>query len=209
MLTSLALIFLMASSSINILLLIGGPNHQLDIYAQNQTQGEPGPAGPPGPQGEPGPAGPPGLQGPQGEQGAPGPKGERGDTGMQGPVGPAGPQGLPGQPGRDANLSSLQLLTNISQGNVVEISGPRQFETVESTASCDEDQILVGGGYNITDGLGVVLENGPDGNAWIVKAANPFPIFGGIASGSLHSYAVCLELDAVIEHIPPGRALTN
>jgi hypothetical protein len=85
----------------------------------------------------------------------------------------------------------------------VEIPGPRQFETVESTAQCDEDRILVGRGYNITGGLGVVLENGPLGNIWIVKAANPFPIIGGISSGSLQAYAICLELNAVTEHIPP------
>lgn len=89
----------------------------------------------------------------------------------------------------------------MSQGNVVEIPGPRQFEPVESTAACNDDRILVGGGYNITEGLDIVLENGPLGNAWVVKAANPFPILGGISSGSLQAYAICLELNAVIDHL--------
>lgn len=75
------------------------------------------------------------------------------------------------------------MFTNVSLGNVVEIPGPRQFETVESIAECNDDRVVVGGGYNITEGLGIVLENGPLGNTWIVKAANPFPILGGISSG--------------------------
>lgn len=169
----------------------------------NGTQGPPGPLGPQGPKGEQGDVGPEGPPGPQGEQGPPGPAGDKGDTGIPGPIGPVGPQGPPGEPGMDANLSSLELFTNVSLGNVVEIPGPRQFETVESTASCDEDRVLVGGGYNITEGLGIVLENGPLGNTWIVKAANPFPIFDEISSGSLQAYAICLEINAVVGHVPP------
>lgn len=178
-------------------------------------QGEPGPMGPPGPQGEPGEQGPPGpagmngTQGPQGEQGVegpagppgpqgepgpPGPQGEKGDTGIQGAIGPAGPQGPPGEPGRDANVSSLQVLANVSEGNIVEIPGPRQSEIVESRAECSDNQVLAGGGYNITEGLGIIVENSPLGNAWMVKAANPFPIVGGMSSGSLQAYAMCLEV---------------
>jgi hypothetical protein len=201
-----------------------GPPGPAGPPGANGTQGPPGPSsmnGTQGPQGEPGPIGPPGPQGPKGEQGAvglegppglpgeqgpPGAKGDKGDIGIQGPIGPIGPQGPPGEPGMDANLSSLELLTNVSPGNVVEIPGPRQFEAVESTASCDKDRVLVGGGYNITEGLGIVLENGPLGNTWIVKAANPFPILGGISSGSLQAYAICLEINAVVEHVAPEQS---
>lgn len=186
-------------------------------------QGEPGPMGPPGLQGEPGEQGPPGpagmngTQGPQGEQGVegpagppgpqgepgpPGPQGEKGDTGIQGAIGPAGPQGPPGEPGRDANVSSLQILANVSEGNIVEIPGPRQSEIVESRAECSDNQVLAGGGYNITEGLGIIVENSPLGNAWMVKAANPFPIVGGMSSGSLQAYAMCLEVSAVPQVTP-------
>lgn len=175
---------------------------------KNGTQGTPGPQGPPGPQGEPGEQGPPGingtagqggpigLPGPQGERGTPGPKGDKGDTGIQGPIGPVGP---PGEPGKDANLSSLQLSTTISEGNAVQISGA----DIQSIAKCDNNRTLVGGGYNITGGFGDVLESAPQGNAWVVRAAGTVP-FLGISSGSLQSYAICLGLNAIIEHVPPG-----
>lgn len=178
---------------------------------KNGTQGTPGPQGPPGAQGEPGeqgppgingtegPGGPAGLAGPQGEHGPSGPKGDKGDTGMQGPIGHVGPQGPPGEPGKDANLSSLQLSTTISEGNAVQISGTN----IQSIARCDNNRTLVGGGYNITVGFGDVLESAPQGNAWVVRAADTVRILG-ISSGSLQAYAICLELNAVIEHVPPG-----
>lgn len=178
---------------------------------ENGTQGTPGPQGPPGPQGElgeqgppgingtEGPRGPAGLVGPRGEPGPPGPKGDKGNTGIQGPIGPLGPQGPPGEPGKDANLSSLQLSTTISKGNAVQISGTN----IQSIARCDNNRTLVGGGYNITVGFGDVLESAPQGNAWVVRAADTVPILG-ISSGSLQAYAICLELNATIEHVPTG-----
>jgi Collagen triple helix repeat (20 copies) len=147
---------------------------------KNGTQGEQGPVGPPGPPGEKGERG---ATGPQGEQGPPGPKGDKGDTGIQGPQGP------PGEPGKDANLSSLQLSTAISEGNAVQISGV----DIQSVARCDNNRILVGGGYNITEGIGNVLESAPEGNTWVVRAASTVPVLG-ISSGSLQAYAICLEL---------------
>lgn len=172
-------------------------------------QGEPGPPGKPGEQGPPGingtegpigPAGINGTQGPQGPQGPPGPKGDKGDTGIQGPIGPVGPQGIPGQSGKDANLSSLHLSTTISEGNTIQISGM----DIQSIATCDNNRTLVGGGYNITEGFGNVMESAPHGNAWVVRAAGTVPI-PGINSGSLQAYAICLELNVVIEHIPSER----
>jgi hypothetical protein len=184
------------------------------IPVTNVTQGLPGPQGPPGipgtngtqgppgPQGEQGAVGPVGQQGPRGEQGPQGPRGEKGDTGIQGPVGPQGPLGPPGppgeqgEPGQSANLSSLRLVPISVEGNVVEIPGPRQFEVVESVAACSSDTTLVGGGYRITEGVGLVIESLPRGNMWSVKAANPFPSFAGISSGSLQAYALCAGLNA-------------
>jgi hypothetical protein len=133
-----------------------------------------------------------GPPGPQGEQG------EQGEQGAQGPSGPPGPQGEQGKPGRSANLTSMQLITTIVEGNIIEIPGPLQFEVVESTAACSPDTTLVEGGYTITEGLGLVLESLPEGNVWSVKAANPFPITGGTGSGSLQAYALCVSIDTGI-----------
>jgi hypothetical protein len=139
--------------------------------------------------------GPPGPQGEQGAQGPPGPQGEQGEQGAQGPPGPQGEQGEPGQ---SVNLSSLQLVTTVVEGNLIEIPGPLQFEVVESTAACSPDTSLVGGGYTITEGLGLVLESLPEGNVWSVKAANPFPITAGTGSGSLQANALCGSVDISI-----------
>jgi hypothetical protein len=173
----------------------------------NVTEGPPGPQGeqgaqgPPGPQGEQGEQGaqgPPGPQGEQGEQGAQGPPGPQGEQGEQGAQGPPGPQGEQGEPGQSVNLSSLQLVTTVVEGNLIEIPGPLQFEVVESTAACSPDTSLVGGGYTITEGLGLVLESLPEGNVWSVKAANPFPITAGTGSGSLQAHALCGSIDISI-----------
>src|ERR671919_154088 len=145
-----------------------------------------------------GPPGPPGPQGEQGAQGPPGPPGPQGEQGEQGAQGPPGPQGEQGEPGQGVNLTSLRLATTVVEGNLIEIPGPLQFEVVESTAACSPDTSLVGGGYTITEGLGLVLESLPEGNMWSVKAANPFPITAGTGSGSLQAHALCGSVDVSI-----------
>ena len=145
-----------------------------------------------------GPPGPPGPQGEQGAQGPPGPPGSQGEQGEQGAQGPPGPQGEQGEPGQGVNLTSLQLATIAVEGNLIEIPGPLQFEVVESIAACSPDTSLVGGGYTITEGLGLVLESLPEGNMWSVKAANPFPITAGTGSGSLQAHALCGSVDISI-----------
>src|SRR5918994_1080657 len=172
----------------------------------NVTEGPPGLPGEQGAEGPPGPAGTPGPQGEQGEQGAQGPPGPagtpgpQGEQGEQGAQGPPGPQGEQGEPGQSVNLSSLQLVTTVVEGNLIEIPGPLQFEVVESTAACSPDTSLVGGGYTITEGLALVLESLPEGNMWSVKAANPFPITAGTGSGSLQAHALCGSVDISINH---------
>ena len=131
-------------------------------------------------------------------EGPPGPQGEQGEQGAQGPPGPPGPQGEQGEAGQSANLTSLQLVTTVVEGNPIEIPGPLQFEVVESLAQCSPDTSLVGGGYTISEGLGLVLESLPERNAWSVKAANPFPITAGTGSGSLQAYALCESVDISI-----------
>src|SRR5918994_118636 len=183
-----------------------GPTEQepQGLAGVNVTEGPPGPPGPQGEQGAQGPPGPPGSQGEQGEQGEqgaqgpPGPPGPQGEQGAQGPPGPPGSQGEQGEPGQGVNLTSLQLATIAVEGNLIEIPGPLQFEVVESIAACSPDTSLVGGGYTITEGLGLVLESLPEGNMWSVKAANPFPITAGTGSGSLQAHALCGSVDVSI-----------
>src|ERR671918_144570 len=131
-------------------------------------------------------------------EGPPGPPGPQGEQGEQGAQGPPGPQGEQGEPGQGVNLASLQLATIAVEGNLIEIPGPLQFEVVESIAACSPDTSLVGGGYTITEGLGLVLESLPEGNMWSVKAANPFPITAGTGSGSLQAHALCGSVDVSI-----------
>ena len=138
---------------------------------------------------------PQGLAGVNVTEGPPGPPGPQGEQGAQGPPGPQGEQGEPGQ---GVNLTSLQLATIAVEGNLIEIPGPLQFEVVESIAACSPDTSLVGGGYTITEGLGLVLESLPEGNMWSVKAANPFPITAGTGSGSLQAHALCGSVDVSI-----------
>src|SRR5919106_4312745 len=141
---------------------------------------------------------PQGLAGVHVTEGPPGPPGPQGEQGEQGAQGPPGPQGEQGEPGQGVNLTSLQLATIAVEGNLIEIPGPLQFEVVESIAACSPDTSLVGGGYTITEGLGLVLESLPEGNMWSVKAANPFPITAGTGSGSLQAHALCGSVDVSI-----------
>src|ERR687898_21299 len=143
---------------------------------------------------------PQGLAGVNVTEGPPGPPGSQGEQGEQGAQGPPGPQGEQGEPGQGVNLTSLQLATIAVEGNLIEIPGPLQFEVVESIAECSPDTSLVGGGYTITEGLGLVLESLPEGNMWSVKAANPFPITAGTGSGSLQAHALCGSVDVSINH---------
>jgi hypothetical protein len=68
-----------------------------------------------------------------------------------------GPPGEQTEPVEGGNLSAL--VTTTIEGDTVQIPGPLQFEVVESTAVCSSDTTLVGGGYRITEGVGLVLES--------------------------------------------------
>jgi hypothetical protein len=133
---------------------------------QNGTQGPPGPMGPPGPKGPPGPMGPPG---PQGEQGPPG------------PMGPPGPQGEQGPPGPAAQAMNFTVRT--VPGQLISLSGITQ-----SVATCNPDELVTGGGF-ITNGPGIVLSSTPQGDSWIVLAANPFTS----GNSSVQAFAECAK----------------
>jgi hypothetical protein len=119
-----------------------------------------------------GPSGPPGLPGKQGF------------PGLQGPPGPIGPSGPPGQ-------AAGPILKNIAirnvGGNIVNIVG-----IVKSTAKCNSDEFVIGGGFTINNRFGTALSSNADGNSWVVTAvANPS---NSTIAGSLQAHAQCAKL---------------
>jgi Collagen triple helix repeat (20 copies) len=135
---------------------------------RNGTQGPPGPPGPPGPQG------PPGEPGPSGQNGTQGPIGPAGE---QGPPGPPGPQGLPG-----ISAPAMNLTIRNVQGQIAPI-----IQIGQSVATCNQGEIVTGGGFSIAGGPGIVLSSAPQGNSWIVVAVNPF----GFGNSSVQAFAEC------------------
>lgn len=109
-----------------------------------------------------------------------------GAKGTQGPEGPRGPQGEPGQ---DADISSYvrHVQVQIPAG-----------EKAEGTATCDEGDLAVGGGYSSNDqtnGWAKIYQNRmtwvntgneatPDG--WYAQA------LGGDRDADMYVWAVCL-----------------
>jgi Collagen triple helix repeat (20 copies) len=151
---------------------------------QNGTQG---PQGPQGLQGEQGPIGPPGPQGPQGEQGPPGPPGPPGQNGTQGPQGPQGlqgEQGFEGPPGEAA--PTMNLTVRLEKGEIVSLS--RTAQSV--VATCNSDELVTGGGFNITNGPGIALGSAPRENSWVVTAIDPFQNGNSL----VQAFAECAKL---------------
>jgi hypothetical protein len=132
---------------------------------RNGTQGPPGPPGPQGPPGEPGPSGQNGTQGPMGP------------VGEQGPPGPPGPQGPPGTSAPAMNLT----IRNV-QGQIAPI-----IQIGQSVATCNQGEIVTGGGFSIAGGPGIILGSAPQGNSWIAVAVNPF----GFGNSSVQAFAEC------------------
>lgn len=64
---------------------------------------------------------------------------------------------------------------------------------VSQSATCPRSENLIGGGYKITEGFGIVTESIPKGNSWSVTAINPFPL-SNISIGSLEVHAKCIKI---------------
>jgi Collagen triple helix repeat (20 copies) len=130
--------------------------------------------GPPGRNGTQGPPGPPGPQGPPGE---PGPSGQNGTLG---PIGPPGEQGPPGPPGTSAPAVNLTIRDVLGQiAPIIQIG--------QSVATCNQGEIVTGGGFSVAGGPGIVLSSTPQGNSWIAVAVNPF----GFGNSSVQAFAKC------------------
>jgi Collagen triple helix repeat (20 copies) len=128
-----------------------------------------------------GPPGKNGTQGPPGPMGPPGPLGPIGPQGEQGPAGPQGEQGPPGPTAQEMNFTVRNV-----PGQLVSLS---LSGIVQSVATCGSDELVTGGGFSITNGPGIVLSSTPQGDSWIVSAANPFT-FG---NSSVRAFAECAK----------------
>ncbi len=138
------------------------------------AQGEKGDKGDTGAQGEKGDKGDTGAQGEKGDKGdtgAQGEKGDKGDTGAQGEKGDkgdTGAQGPAGTPAENNNLSVRTVEGNVAQNGVC--SSPPCNETDKSVASCEDDEVLTGGGFKHTGNANYYMEySKPNGNSWEAK----------------------------------------
>jgi Collagen triple helix repeat (20 copies) len=125
--------------------------------------------------------GPPGKNGTQGPPGPMGPPGPVGPAGSQGEQGPAGERGPPGPAAQAMNFTVRNV-----PGQLVSLNGIAQ-----SVATCNSDELVTGGGFSITNGPGIVLSSTPQGDSWIVSAANPFT-FG---NSSVQAFAECAKIN--------------
>jgi hypothetical protein len=121
--------------------------------------------------------GPPGRNGTQGPPGPAGPPGEPGPSGPPGPAGEPGPQGPPGTSAPAMNLT----IRNV-QGQIAPI-----IQIGQSVATCNQAEIVTGGGFSIAGGPGIILSSTPQGNSWIAVAVNPF----GFGNSSVQAFAEC------------------
>ncbi|MDQ3234228.1 MAG: collagen-like protein [Pseudobdellovibrionaceae bacterium] len=138
-------------------------------------KGDTGGTGLPGPKGDPGDPGAIGPQGPGGENGEgcrfdestskincagetsisieslKGPKGEKGDRGFTGESGPQGIKGDTGPQGPQGPKGTVSgCRTSTAETTLV--------QQLEVSASCNSDEILVGGGCFVTGGTGLQLQ---------------------------------------------------
>ena len=129
-----------------------------------------------------------GDKGERGDKGDKGDKGERGDKGDKGDKGERGDKGDRGPPGMNATIPSSGIKSIIATGQQFQIIGG-----AESVAQCSTNHTLTGGGYNITNGFGIVLEEYAHGNTWTVRAINPFST-SNQTIGLLQAFAICSQI---------------
>ena len=110
-------------------------------------------------------------------------------VGQQGPPGPIGPPGTSGQAAPGPIIKNL-VIRNVG-GNIVKIVG-----MVKSTAKCNSDEFVIGGGFTINNRFGTALSSNADGNSWVVTAAaNPSNnSINSTIAGSLQAHAECAKL---------------
>jgi hypothetical protein len=100
----------------------------------------------------------------------------------QGPPGRNGTQGPIGPPG--AAAPTMNLAVRNVPGQIVALN-----QVAQSIATCNSDELVIGGGFSIANGPGMVLSSVPIDNSWAVFAANPF----AIDNSSLQAFAECAK----------------
>jgi hypothetical protein len=78
----------------------------------------------------------------------------------------------------------MNLAVRNVPGQIVALS-----EVAQSIATCNSDELVIGGGFSIANGPGMVLSSVPIDNSWAVFAANPF----AIDNSSLQAFAECAK----------------
>jgi hypothetical protein len=159
------------------------------IILANGTKGDKGDRGPQGPQGIKGDKGDAGPAGPQGPPGINGISGKQGLPGLMGPVGPRGSQGIQGLQGLQGSPGTTKNITiRYADSPPTEIKG-----IVNTTAQCNSDEKISGGGFSIKGGIGLILSSEPQNNSWVAQAANPINTSNGDI-GNLTAHAICIKL---------------
>ena len=160
------------------------------VYAQNffinGTKGDKGDTGPRGPAGLKGDKGEAGPAGPQGPPGINGINGKQGPPGLMGPIGPRGTQGIQGIQGSPGTTKNITI-------RYVDSSPIKIIGIVNSTAQCNSDEKISGGGFSIDGGIGLILASEPQNNSWVARAANPIDTSSG-NMGNLTAHATCIKL---------------
>jgi hypothetical protein len=106
-----------------------------------------------------------------------------GQNGTQGPIEPPGPPGEQGPIGPPGSAApTMNLAVRNVPGQIVALN-----EVAQSIATCNSDELVIGGGFSIANGPGMVLSSVPIANSWVVFAADPF----AIGNSSLQAFAEC------------------
>lgn len=126
-----------------------------------------------------------------GAKGDPGAQGLKGDPGSQGVQGTQGPKGDKGDPGKgDTGMRGQAVPTQTLTVRQVEGDIVSAGSGSESTAPCNSDETVSGGGFRITGSIGTPLRNNAVGNSWVVSGSG----LNIQASSFIQAVAECLKL---------------
>jgi hypothetical protein len=80
----------------------------------------------------------------------------------------------------------MNFTVRLEEGEIVSLS--RIAQSV--VATCNSDELVTGGGFNITNGPGIALGSAPRENSWVVTAIDPFQIDNSL----VQAFAECAKL---------------
>lgn len=122
-----------------------------------------------------------------------------------GPIGSQSKQGVIGKQGSAGPTPVINGTLRYVNGSIVPIIG-----TVKSIATCNPNEVVVGGGFNISGGFGIILDTSPIGKfSWVAVATTPSNVYNNNSIGNLQAGAMCLKhqgVITVIKHVVGGNA---